>query len=481
MKLSELLQGIEVLSQDMSGDPDIREVCYDSRQVQTGDLFVAISGFETDGHRFIQNALDAGAVAVVCEKPQENAPYVQVDDARAALAAIAANRFGHPARKMKLIGVTGTNGKTTVTYLIKHMLEMQGFTVGLIGTNQNMIGSEVLDTERTTPESYELHHLFAQMQEKGCTYVVMEVSSHSLALERVHGLCFEVAAFTNLTQDHLDFHQTMEEYRKAKAKLFGVSKAGVINLDDPSAERMLEDATCPCMTFSSSRESADLTAKNIVLRADGVQFLVSTMDALARVKLGIPGAFSVQNALAAIGTAVTLGISLEDAAASLSTAQGVKGRVEVVPTDTDYTVLIDYAHSPDGVQNVLQAVRGFAEGRVIALFGCGGDRDKTKRPKMGAIAAQLADVCVVTSDNPRTEDPDEIIRDILVGMQDSKTPMQVIADRTEAIHWALAHAREKDIIVLMGKGHETYQEVNHVKHHMDEREIVAAYFAQHTK
>lgn len=476
MKLSELLQGIDVLTQNISGDPDISEVRYDSRQVKKGDLFVAISGFETDGHRFIQSALEAGAAAVVCEKPQEGTPCVQVANAREALANIAANRFSHPAREMKLIGITGTNGKTTVTYLVKHILEAKGYTVGLIGTNQNMIGSEVLETERTTPESYELHRLFAQMREKGCTHVIMEVSSHSLVLGRVHGLTFDAAAFTNLTQDHLDFHKTMEEYRKAKAILFGVSKAGVLNLDDPAAEQMLEDAACPCMTFSTSRESADLTAKNIVLKADGVQFLVSMMDGLARVKLGIPGAFTVQNALAAIGTAVALGVSLEDAAAALSTARGVKGRVEVVPTDSNYTVLIDYAHSPDGVQNVLQAVRGFAEGRVVALFGCGGDRDKTKRPKMGAIAAELADFCVVTSDNPRTEDPDAIIKDILAGMVGKKTPMQVITDREKAIFWALDHAREKDIIVLMGKGHETYQEVNHVKHHMDEREIVAAYF-----
>ena len=376
-----------------------------------------------------------------------------------------------------MLGVTGTNGKTTTTYLIKHILEQAGHTVGLIGTNQNLIGSEAIETERTTPESYELQALFARMRDAGCTHVIMEVSSHSLVLDRVHGIRFAVGAFTNLTQDHLDFHKTMEEYRRAKARLFAVSDRGVINLDDPAADAMLADALCPCLTFSCEKDAADLTARNIGLHADGVSFLANTRGELARVRLAIPGHFSVENALAALGIALQLDMPLADAAKALATATGVKGRVEVVPTDTDYTVLIDYAHSPDGVENVLRAVRGFAKGRVVALFGCGGDRDRTKRPKMGAIAAALSDFCIVTSDNPRTEEPQAIIDDILEGMKDTKTPTRVIVDRPEAIRWALAHARKEDIIVLMGKGHETYQEVNHVKHHMDEREIVADYFA----
>ena len=315
------------------------------------------------------------------------------------------------------------------------------------------------------------------MRDAGCTHVIMEVSSHSLVLDRVHGIPFAVGAFTNLTQDHLDFHKTMEEYRKAKALLFSISKKGVINLDDAAAEKMLADAKCPCMTFSCGKPEADLEATDLQLHADGVEFTAQYQGEKADVKLPIPGHFSVENALTALGIVLQLGMPLADAAKSMATATGVKGRVEVVPTDTDYTVLIDYAHSPDGVENVLKAVRGFAKGRVVALFGCGGDRDRTKRPKMGKIAADLADFCVVTSDNPRTEEPKAIIDDILEGMKDSDTPMQVIVDRPEAIHWALAHAQKDDIIVLMGKGHETYQEVNHVKHHMDEREIVAEYFA----
>lgn len=476
MKLQELLRGVAVKSSTAADDLEIREVRYDSRAVQAGDLFVAIRGFATDGHQYISKALEQGAVAVVCEEAPADVPAVVVENARQALAEIAANRFGHPADSMVMLGVTGTNGKTTTTYLVKHMLEDAGHKVGLIGTNQNLIGDEVIETERTTPESYELHALFARMRDAGCTHVIMEVSSHSLVLDRVYGIPFAVGAFTNLTQDHLDFHKTMEEYRKAKAMLFAISKKGVINLDDDAAQAMLADAKCPCMTFSCEKDAADLTAKNIRLHADGVEFVATTKGELARVKLPIPGHFSVENALAALGMVLQTGMPLADAARSLATATGVKGRVEVVPTDTDYTVLIDYAHTPDGVENVLRAVRGFAKGRVIALFGCGGDRDRTKRPKMGKIAAGLADFCVVTSDNPRTEDPKAIIDDILEGMQGTKTPMEVIVDRPEAIHWALAHAKKDDVIVLMGKGHETYQEINHVKHHMDEREIVASFF-----
>ena len=478
MKLQDLLKGVAVLESTAAPDTEINEVRYDSRAVRPGDLFVAIRGYATDGHQYIGKALEQGAAAIVCEEAPAGAPAVVVENARRALAEIAANRFGHPADSMVMLGVTGTNGKTTTTYLVKHMLEDAGHKVGLIGTNQNLIGDEVVETERTTPESYELHALFARMRDAGCTHVIMEVSSHSLVLDRVHGIHFAVGAFTNLTQDHLDFHKTMEEYRKAKALLFTISDKGVINLDDPAAGAMLADAKCPCLTFSCEKDAADLTAKNLKLHADGVEFVAATKGDLARVKLPIPGHFSAENALTALGIVLQLGMPLADAAKSLATATGVKGRVEVVPTDTDYTVLIDYAHSPDGVENVLRAVRGFAKGRVVALFGCGGDRDRTKRPKMGKIAADLADFCIVTSDNPRTEDPKAIIDDILEGMKGTKTPMQVIVDRPEAIHWALAHAQKNDVIVLMGKGHETYQEVNHVKHHMDEREIVADYFAR---
>ena len=272
MKLQELLKGVAVLSSTADGEAEIGEVRYDSRAVGKGDLFVAIRGYATDGHKYIEKALEQGAAAVVCEEAPEGAPAVVVENSRKALAEIAANRFGHPADSMVMLGVTGTNGKTTTTYLVKHMLEDAGHKVGLIGTNQNLIGDEVIETERTTPESYELHALFARMRDAGCTHVIMEVSSHSLVLDRVHGIPFAVGAFTNLTQDHLDFHKTMEEYRKAKALLFSISKKGVINLDDAAAEKMLADAKCPCMTFSCGKPEADLEATDLQLHADGVEF-----------------------------------------------------------------------------------------------------------------------------------------------------------------------------------------------------------------
>lgn len=478
MKLSELLEGVDITQSMVSGEIQIGEVRYDSRAVQPGDLFVAIRGLETDGHKYIASALQKGAVAIVCEEAPAGAPAVVTPSARRALAQIGANRFGHPAEKLCMVGVTGTNGKTTVTHLIKHILETEGIKVGLIGTNQNLIGDEIIPSERTTPESYELHALLRQMVDAGCTHAVMEVSSHSLALDRVYGIRFAVGVFTNLSQDHLDFHHTMEEYRKTKAALFTVCDKGVINIDDPVGQVMLLGAACPVETFSAREDSAGITAKDIRLRADRVDFVASADEGIARVHLGIPGQFSVFNALAALSVCRVLGVPLARAAKAIGTAQGVKGRVEVVPTDTDYTVLIDYAHSPDGVENVLRAVRGFTQGRVIALFGCGGDRDRTKRPKMGDIAARLADFCIVTSDNPRTEEPEAIVADIIAGMQDSKTPREVIVSRPDAIRFALQMAQAGDTLVLMGKGHETYQEINHVKHHLDEREIIAAYFGK---
>ena len=477
MKLRQLLANIPIESSAVDLETEIGEVRYDSRSVQPGDLFVAIRGYATDGHAFIGMALAKGAAAVLCEEAGKGIPAVVVKNSRAALADLAANRFGHPADRLTMIGVTGTNGKTTTTTLVKHILEAEGHKVGLIGTNQNMIGDEIVPTERTTPESYELQALFARMADAGCTHCVMEVSSHSLVLDRVRGVRFRVGAFTNLTQDHLDFHHTMEEYRRAKARLFSMCDTGVINADDPVAGQMLADAACPCLTFSAQADQqADLTASDIALHADGVTFRAAFRGQTVPVRLGIPGHFSVETALTAMGICLALAVPADRIAAALATAHGVKGRAEVVPTDTDYTILIDYAHAPDGVDNILRTVQGFAKGRVIAVFGCGGDRDRTKRPIMGRIAAELADYCIVTSDNPRTEEPQAIIDEILTGMQDAKVPVEAICDRPSAIHHAMDIAQAGDVIVLMGKGHETYQEINHVKHHMDEREIVQDYF-----
>ena len=477
MKLRELLAGIPVLDAAADLETEITGVSYDSRRTKPGDLFVAMTGFATDGHQYIGKALENGAAAVLCQQtPETDCPDIQTEDSRRALAVVGANWFHHPASGMTMIAVTGTNGKTTTTYLLKAILEQAlGAKVGLIGTNQNMIGQEVIPTERTTPESFEVQHLFRQMADAGCTHVVMEVSSHALALDRVYGVRYQVGIFTNLTQDHLDFHKTMEAYCDAKAILFRNCGTGVVNADDPWTPRLLRNASCKVLTYAE-HAPADLRAENVGLRADHIAFDAVTETERVPVRVNIPGGFMVYNTLDVLGAALALGIPMKDSARVLTAVPHVKGRVEVVPTPgRDYTVLIDYAHSPDGLKNVLSSVQGFAKGRTIALFGCGGDRDRTKRPKMGKTAAEHADLLVITTDNPRTEKPGAIIEDILPGLEGSVTPYMVIEDRVEAIHWAMDHAEAGDVIVLCGKGHETYQEINHVKHHMDEREIVADY------
>ena len=475
MKLLELLKNIPILESNVSMELEISHVAYDSRKVERGSLFVAVTGFAADGNRFIPMALQKGAAVIVtAKKPAQDVPYVLVPSDRQALAMLGCNFYGHPAKGMKMVGVTGTNGKTSVTLLLKHVLEKTlGAKVGLIGTTANMIGEEIIPTERTTPESFELQALFARMRDAGCTHVVMEVSSHAIALDRVAGVRFDAAGFTNLTEDHLDFHKTMDHYCDTKAELFRRCDKGVINADDSYAQRFLDAATCAVLTTAVAGEGG-LKAENLELRADGIDFTAVMGGEQVQVSLGIPGKFTVYNALSVLGLAVSLGISLADAAAALADAPGVKGRVEVVPTPgTDYTVLIDYAHTPDGLENVLSSVRGFCKGRLISVFGCGGDRDPIKRPIMGRIGAELSDIAIITSDNPRTEDPEAIIRDITPGADEAGKAYEVVVDRISAIRHAMTIAKQDDIIVLAGKGHETYQEIMGVKHHMDEREIVA--------
>ena len=478
MKLKELLAGIDVLEAGADLSMEIAGVSYDSRLTKPGDLFVAIAGYETDGHRFIPMALEKGAACVLCQrKPEGEGPWVVVPDSRAALARLGRNWFGDPAASMIMAGVTGTNGKTTTTYLLKDILEKcLGAKVGLIGTNQNMIGDRVLHTERTTPESFELQGLFRAMADEGCTHVVMEVSSHALCLQRVAGVRFTAGLFTNLSQDHLDFHETMENYCDAKALLFRQCGAGVYNADDPWADRATRNAPCPLSSFGQA--AGDLRAQGVRLAADGVAFNALLAGETVPVHVGIPGGFTVYNALGVLAAARVLGVPLAAAAAALSTSEGVKGRAEIVPVPWNYTVLIDYAVTPDAIENILTTVRGFAKGRVVLLFGCGGDRDRGKRPKMGRIAARLADFVIVTSDNPRTEVPGDIIREILPGLEGSTTPWAVVEDRVEAIRYALDHAQPEDVIILAGKGHETYQIVGREKRHLDEREVVAAYIAE---
>ena len=477
MVLKDLLKDIEVIKANVDLDMQITEVTYDSRKVTQGSLFVAITGFVTDGNKYIPMALEKGAVAVVTAvEPEEDIPYVLVASDRLALALIGRNFYGDPAGAMKIIGITGTNGKTSSTLLLKHILETtRNAKVGLIGTMEIMIGDVTVPAERTTPESLDLQALFAQMRDAGCEYVIMEVSSHAIALDRVGGMEFAVAAFTNLTEDHLDFHKTMENYCDTKAELFARSARCVANVDDEWYQRITRKAASPVLGISGKAE-ADLWAKDQVFAADGVSFLAVAGDQQAQVELPIPGKFTVYNALTAIGCALQLDIALADAVQALKTAKGVKGRIEVVPTPgKPYTVLIDYAHTPDGLENVLSSVRGFCKGRLIAVFGCGGDRDPIKRPIMGRIGVELADWAIITSDNPRTEEPMAIIQDIVKGIDPEKKNYEIIENRVSSIHHAMDIAQIHDIIVLAGKGHETYQEINGVKHHLDEREVIAAY------
>ena len=479
MKLGELLHNIPILETNADLEQEITGVSYDSRHTSPGDLFIALEGYETDGHRFIPMAREKGAACVLCQKaPQDGGPYVRTGDSRGALAQAGRNWFGDPAGEMTMVGVTGTNGKTTTTYLLKDVLEKAaGAKVGLIGTNQNMVGDEVLHTERTTPESFELQALFRRMADAGCTHVVMEVSSHALCLQRVAGIRFAAGLFTNLSQDHLDFHGSMEDYCGAKALLFRQCEKGVYNADDPWADRVTRDAPCPLSSFGE--KAGELRGENIRLAVDGVDFDACRDGETVPVRVNIPGGFTVYNALGVMAAARELGVPLADSARVLRQSAGVKGRVEVVPVPGEYTVLIDYAVTPDAIENVLATVRDFAKGRVVILFGCGGDRDRGKRPKMGRIAARMADFVVVTSDNPRTEVPGDIIADILPGLEGTETPYVVVEDRVEAIRYALDHAQPEDVIILAGKGHETYQIVGHEKRHLDEREVVAAYIAEH--
>lgn len=470
MKLSELLKNADV--KNSFADCEIVDVTQDSRLVEEGFLFVCIKGNTFDGHSVAKEMLEKGARAVVCERDLGLENQIVVSDTREAYSVICANYFSNPAKKLKLIGLTGTNGKTTTTFLIKQILEGAGKRVGLIGTVQNMVCDEVYPAKYTTPDAYELQRLFSLMVKADCEYCVMEVSSQALAQGRVNGLHFEIGAFTNLTQDHLDYHKTWENYFNSKRILFENSSIAVTNADDENGLKIVSGLNCKVVSYAVNTNNADYVAKNVKFKSNGVEYeLVSEL--IGRVNCPIPGRFSVYNSLCAASIALTLGISFEEVLTAISKSNGVKGRIEVVPTDTDYTVIIDYAHSPDGLENIISSLREIAKKRIVTVFGCGGDRDRTKRPIMGKIAAELSDFCVVTSDNPRSENPSKIIEDILEGMKGVSTPYVVVENRKEAIKWALEHAEKDDIILLAGKGHETYQILPTGTIHFDEREVVA--------
>lgn len=474
MKLSKILQGMDYRVIQGSIDVDVNSLQYNSKKVSEGDVFFCIKGYSTDGHQYAENAQKSGAKVIIAEKEVKGATdvtVVLVEDSRKALALCAANYYGNPADKLKLIGITGTNGKTTSTYMIKAILEEAGYKVGLIGTIANYIGNEKLATERTTPESLELQQLFAEMVDKKVDYCVMEVSSHSLELCRVYGLNFKYGMFSNLTQDHLDFHKTFENYYKAKLKLFMISENSVINIDDPYGEQIYKDVNKNKFTYSIDKES-DYRAKDIVLHSRGAKYNLCYKGGQEEISIFIPGKYNIYNSLCAAAACIEEGISIDAVKRGLEKVQ-VPGRCELVGKEynLDFDIIIDYAHSPDGLINILNTAREFTKNRLISVFGCGGNRDRTKRPIMGEIGSRLSDIAIITSDNPRDEEPMDIIADILEGI--TKDNYIVVENRKEAIKKAIDIAEPGDVIVIAGKGHEDYQIFKNKQIiHFDEREVV---------
>lgn len=467
MLLRELLPDIK---SDFS-EVNITGVTCNSKAVKEGFVFVCIEGTSADGHNFADSALKSGAAVIITQKNLGIEKQIVVENTRKTYALMCAEWFGNPAKKLRLIGVTGTNGKTSVTYMLKAVLEQAGYKVGLIGTIQNLIGDAVIGSHNTTPGADELNSLFSKMVNENCDFCVMEVSSHALDQYRVCDLPFEAAIFTNLTQDHLDYHITMENYLAAKKRLFKMCKTAVINADDSFASQLINGLDCKVITCSTGNNGV-YSARAVKCRPDSVEYELLCGGKLNHIKVSTGGAFTVYNSMLAAAAALEVGIDIENVQTALLEMHGVKGRAEVVPTGRDFTVIIDYAHTPDGLKNILSTFKECEKNRLVVLFGCGGDRDKTKRPVMGNIAVRNADYVIVTSDNPRSEEPMEIIEDILEGTKGFSTPVKVIENRTEAIKYVITAARPGDIIVLAGKGHETYQILKNQTVHLDEREVI---------
>lgn len=478
MKIKELIENISgVIYVKGPLDKDISCVAYDSRKASKACVFVAIKGFNVDGHDFINHAISKGAVAVIGERDLDlqEITYIKVTDSRKALAQCSACYYGYPSRKLRIIGVTGTNGKTTTTYLVKALLEQAGYKTGVIGTIGNLIGDKFLPSERTTPESLELNKIFMEMVKENVKYVAMEVSSHSLKLSRVEGIGFEVGVFTNLTQDHMDFHKTFEDYYESKRKLFDSSKRAVINADDESGRKILNSLNVPAISYGIDN-MADLRARNVKVSAQGVCYEADIDGRRFFVSYRVPGIFSVYNSLAAIGTGLSLGISPEILISAMENVKGVPGRFETVNAGQDFTVIVDYSHTPDGLENVLKTIKTFVMGRIITVFGCGGDRDRKKRPMMGEIASKLSDYCIITSDNPRSEDPEAIIEEIERGIINNN--YEKVVDRREAIARAIDMAKKGDVVLIAGKGHEDYQILKDRVIHFNDREVAAEFLTK---
>lgn len=477
MKLTDILAGVDGKLINGKTDIDIDTMTIDSRKAGEGVLFVAIVGMTVDGHKFIPSAYEKGTIAVITEHEIENIPddmtVYQVENAREALAVMAANFYNTPCRELNMIGVTGTNGKTSTTYFIESVLNYIRHKTAVIGTVEIRIGGKKREIEfatSTTPDTIELNQMLRIMSDEKCDDVIMEVSSHSLELKKVKGIDFKVGIFTNLTQDHLDFHKTMENYCAAKAKLFTMCEYGVINADDEWAYKIMENATCKIMTYSIEKPS-DLQAKDIEYLMDRVHFTVNINGEDVRFELMVPGRFSVYNALAAIGAMISMGVSVKDIKAGINNIKGVPGRIQNIPNNRGFNVIVDYAHTPDGLENIINAVKEFTKGRIITVFGCGGDRDRTKRPIMGRIVAELSDIPVITSDNPRSEEPYSILKEIEMGVKPVTNKYEMIVDRREAIKKAVETAEKGDSIIIAGKGHENYQILKDKTIHFDDAEV----------
>lgn len=478
MKLTELLERLEYEVRQGDDGIEVTELTNDSRKVTEGSVFVCISGAVSDGHDYIEDVAAKGAAAVVVERPvdaPEGMTVIHVDDTRYALALMSAAYFGYPAEKLKVIGITGTKGKTTTTYMVKSILEEVGHKVGLIGTIEAIIGDKSIPANNTTPESFTIHQYFAQMVEEGCDSVVMEVSSQGLMLHRTAGIEFEIGIFTNLGEDHIgpNEHKDFEDYKRCKGILFTQCRLGIANVDDPWYRDVFRNATCKVETFGFS-EQADLRATNVqhISRPGylGVAYHVSgLMD--FDVEIDIPGDFSVYNSLTAIAVCRHFDVPVENITKALKVAK-VKGRIEMVKVSDDFTLLIDYAHNAMSLESLLHTLRDYNPGRIVTVFGCGGNRSKTRRYEMGEVSGKLSDFTIITSDNPRFEEPQDIINDIITGMQKTDGKYIDICDRKEAIRYAIEHGQAGDIIVLAGKGHETYQEIRGVKYDMDDRVLI---------
>lgn len=479
MKISELMQGIDYQLCKGVLDTEVIGLAYDSRQVKPGYLFICIPGLITDGHQFAGQAIANGAMVIVAEKDIDipaGITLLTVADCRKTLTLLSSNFFRQPSAGLRVIGVTGTNGKTTTTHLIQAILEEAGKKTGILGTLYARVDDMEMDLGRTTPESLEIEEFASLVRDKNGQYLIMEVSSHALDLGRVDKISFDAAVFTNLTQDHLDYHKTMQEYRESKLKLFrqiagGKENFAIINADDPAAQDFIKASGPACYTFAINNP-ADIRAIKLETNLQGSRFTVVSKNEEFEIKMKLIGLFSVYNALAAISYAIQEGIDAAVIKAALEKVEGVAGRFEQVDCGQSFTVVVDYAHTPDGLENILETGREIKENRLITVFGCGGDRDRTKRPQMGRIAAQYSDFSIVTSDNPRSEEPEAIINDILPGMNEIENAhFAKIVDRRDAIEHAIRMARKGDLVIIAGKGHETYQLVKDQVLHFDDREV----------